>query len=53
MAVGVLGNFVVNLVVLESRQEPAQIQHQQMEVLHVLDLQVKFVTHKHVLVMIC
>ena len=50
MVVGLLGQVVVSLVVLEDRQEHAQIQHQQMEDLTVLDLQVNRVTHKHVLV---
>jgi len=50
MVVGLLGRVVVNLVVLENRQEHAQIQHQQMEDLTVLDLQVNRVTHKHVLI---
>ena len=52
MVVGVLGEVVPNPVVLEFRQEHAQILHQQMEGLSVLDLQVKLVTRKHVLVMI-
>ena len=43
MVVGVLGEVVADLVVLELRQEHAQIHPQQMEVLSVLDLQVKFV----------
>ena len=50
MVVGLLGQVVVSLVVLEDRQEHAQIQHQQMEDLAVLDLQVNHATHKHVLV---
>ena len=50
MVVGLLGQIVISLVVLEFRQEHAQIQHQQMEDLAVLDLQVNLVTHKHVLV---
>ena len=50
MVVGLLGQVVVSLVVLEDRLEHAQIQHQQTEDLTVLDLQVKLVTHKHVLV---
>ena len=49
MVVGHLGPAVVSLVVLELRQEHAQIHHQQMEDLTVLDLQVNLVTHKHVL----
>ena len=53
MVVGHLGPAVVSLVVLELRQERAQIHHQQMEDLTVLDLQVKLVTHKHVLVRYC
>ena len=48
MVGGVLGEVVVNLAVLEFRQELAQIRHQHMEVLSVLDLQVKLVTCKHV-----
>ena len=52
MVVGVLGEVVANLVALEFRQEHAQILHQQMEVLSVLDLQVKIATLKHVLVII-
>ena len=52
MVVGVLGEVVANPVVPEVRQEHAQILHQQMEVLSVLDLQVKIATLKHVLVMI-
>ena len=50
MVVGLLGQAVVSLVVLEARQEHAQIQHQQMEDLTVLDLQVNLVTQKLVLV---
>ena len=50
MVVGHLGQAVASLAVLEDRQEHAQIQHQQMEDLTALDLQVKLVTHKHVLV---
>ena len=53
MVVGHLGPAVVRLVVLELRQEHAQIHHQQMEDLTVLDLQVNLVTHKHVLVRYC
>ena len=44
------GENVVYLVVLEFRQEHAQIQHQQMEDLTVLDLQVKLVTQMLALV---
>ena len=51
MVVGLLGQVVVRLVVLEERQEHAQILHQQMEDPGVLDLQFNFVTIKHVLVM--
>ena len=50
MVVGLLGQVVVSLVVLEDRREHAQIQHQQTEDLTALDLQVKLVTHNHVLV---
>ena len=53
MEVGLLGQIVISLVVLEFRQEHAQIQHQLMEDLTVLDLQVNLVTHKHVLVRYC
>ena len=53
MVVGHLGPAVVSLVVLELRQEHAQIHHQQMEDLTVLDLQVNLVTHKHVPVRYC
>ena len=41
MVVGVLGEVVVHLVVLEYRQEHAQILLQQMVDLSALDLQVK------------
>ena len=47
MVVGALGEVVVYLVVLEYRQELAQILHLLMEDFCVLDLQVKFVTYKH------
>ena len=50
MVVGRLGQAVVSHVILEFRQEHAQIQHQQREELTVLDLQVNLVTQKHVLV---
>ena len=50
MEVGVLGEVVVNHVVLEFRQEHVQILHQPMEVPSVLDLQINLVTDKHVLV---
>ena len=49
MVVGVLGEVVVYLVVLEYRKEHAQILCQKMEVLSVLDLQIKLVTYKHAL----
>jgi len=48
MAVGVSGEVVVNLVVLDVKQEHAQIPNQQGEVLDVLDFQAKFVTQKNV-----
>ena len=50
MVVGVLGEVVVKLVVLEYGQEPAQILLQHTEVLGVLDLHTKRATHKHALV---
>ena len=51
MVVGVHGEHVAKLAVLEVRQELVQIHRQEMEELNVLDLQVKIVTLKHVLVM--
>ena len=48
MVVGVNGEVVVNLVVLDVKQEHAQIPNQQGEVLDVLDLQAKFATLKNV-----
>ena len=53
MVVGVLGEVVAKPVVPEIRQEHAQILHQRMEVLRVLDFIGKLATRKHVLVMIC
>ena len=50
MEVGVLGEVVVYLVVLEIRKEHAQILRQKMEVLSVLDLQDRVATLKHALV---
>ena len=52
MVVGVLGEVVANLVDLEFSQEHAQILHQRMEDRSVLELQVKVVTLKDVLVML-
>ena len=52
MVVGVLGEVVVHPVALESRQEHAQILHQHMEDLSVLDLQVNLVTHLPALVIL-
>ena len=52
MVDGVLGEVVANLVDLAVRQEHAQILNQHMQDPSVLDLQVKFVTLKNVLVMI-
>ena len=51
MVLGVHGADVANPVVPEERQEHARILHQKMEDPGVLDLQVKFVTLKHVPVM--
>ena len=51
MGVGVLGEVVANPVVLEVRQGHAQILLQQIVDPCVLDIQVKLVTLKNVLVM--
>ena len=50
LVVGVLGVLVANPVVPEVRQGHAQILHQQMVDPCVLEIQVKLVTRKHVLV---
>ena len=47
---GVLGEVVVNRVVLAVRHEHAQILRRKMEVLSVLDLKVKGVTQKDVVI---
>ena len=52
MVGGVLGEVAANLAILAVRKEHAQILCQQMEVLSVLDLQVKLATRKHVQVII-
>ena len=49
MVVGVLGEVVVNLAVLEYRKEHAQILSQHMGEVCVLDPQIKLVTSKHAL----
>ena len=48
MVVGVLGEVVAKPVVLEDRKEHAQIPHQQMEDLSVLEILVELVTLTHV-----
>ena len=50
MVVGVFGVVVVKLVVVENRQEHAQILLQHKKVLIVLEIQVNLVTHKDALV---
>ena len=50
MVVGVLGEVVANPVIPEVGQEHAQTLHQKMGDPSVLELQVKLVTRKHVLV---
>ena len=50
MVVGVFGVVVVKLVVVENRQEHAQILLHHKKVLIVLEIQIKLVTHKDALV---
>ena len=50
MVVGVFGVVVAKLVVVENRQEHAQILLHHKKVLIVLEIQIKLVTHKDALV---
>ena len=52
MVIGVPGEVVVQLVVLEFRQERALTQHQYMEDLSVLEIRKNIVSHDHALVKI-